>query len=184
MKFLGLAVLNVHKIIKEGLPWWLGGEESACPCRRHGSDFWSGKIPQAVAQWSLCRTNEHALWTTRDPKLLKPVHLRAHAPQRKKLLQREARALQPESSPALGNHRQACTQRQRHSTSHKHTNQEQIYNSQKQLFPITHKLFSQISRNRWAYTRGRDIMSYVTVRPNNLDTLTYFSYRCYHAIYS
>ena len=29
----------------EGLPWWLSGKESACQCRKHGFDPWSGKIP-------------------------------------------------------------------------------------------------------------------------------------------
>ena len=28
-----------------GLPWWLGGEESACQCRRCGFDTWIRKIP-------------------------------------------------------------------------------------------------------------------------------------------
>jgi len=27
------------------LPWWLGGKESACQCRRHRLDPWVGKIP-------------------------------------------------------------------------------------------------------------------------------------------
>ena len=29
-------------------PWWLSGKESACQCRRHGFDPWSGKIPHAA----------------------------------------------------------------------------------------------------------------------------------------
>ena len=28
-----------------GFPWWLGGKESTCQCRRHGFDPWIGKIP-------------------------------------------------------------------------------------------------------------------------------------------
>ena len=28
-----------------GLPWWLGGRESACQCRRRGFDSWVGNIP-------------------------------------------------------------------------------------------------------------------------------------------
>ena len=28
-----------------GLPWWFGGKESACKCRRHGFNPWVGKIP-------------------------------------------------------------------------------------------------------------------------------------------
>ena len=33
-----------------GLPWWLSGWESACQCRGHGFEPWSGKIPHAVEQ--------------------------------------------------------------------------------------------------------------------------------------
>ena len=45
-----------------GLPWWLGGEESAYQCRRHMFDPWSGKIPYASEQLSLCaRTIEPVL---------------------------------------------------------------------------------------------------------------------------
>ena len=36
------------------LPWWLSGKESACQCRRHGFDPWSGKIPHDEKQLSLC----------------------------------------------------------------------------------------------------------------------------------
>ena len=28
-----------------GLPWWQSGKESSCQCRRHGFNFWVGKIP-------------------------------------------------------------------------------------------------------------------------------------------
>ena len=28
-----------------GLPWWLSGKKSTCPCRRHGFDPWVRKIP-------------------------------------------------------------------------------------------------------------------------------------------
>ena len=33
-----------------GLPWWRGGWESACQCRGHGFEPWSGKIPHAAEQ--------------------------------------------------------------------------------------------------------------------------------------
>ena len=36
------------------LPWWLRGKEPSCQCRTHGFDPWSGKIPLAVEQLSLC----------------------------------------------------------------------------------------------------------------------------------
>ena len=34
----------------------LSSKESACQCRRHGFDPWSGKIPHAAGQLSLCAT--------------------------------------------------------------------------------------------------------------------------------
>ena len=37
-----------------GLPWWLSGKESACQCRIHRFNPWSGKIPHAVEQLSPC----------------------------------------------------------------------------------------------------------------------------------
>ena len=39
-----------------GLPWWLSDKESACQCRRHRFDPWSGKIPHAMEQLSPCAT--------------------------------------------------------------------------------------------------------------------------------
>ena len=50
---------SAHALFKNfflGLPWWLSGKESACQCRRHGFDPWSGKIPQAMEQRSPCTT--------------------------------------------------------------------------------------------------------------------------------
>ena len=35
---------------KKGLPWWCSGWESACQCRGHGFEPWSGKIPHAAEQ--------------------------------------------------------------------------------------------------------------------------------------
>ena len=49
-----------------GLPWWRSGWESACQCRGHGFEPWSGKIPHAVEQlgpWA----------TTTEPARLEPV---------------------------------------------------------------------------------------------------------------
>ena len=49
-----------------GLPWWRSGWESACQCRRHGFEPWSGKIPHAAEQlgpWA----------TTTEPARLEPV---------------------------------------------------------------------------------------------------------------
>ena len=33
-----------------GLPWWRSGWESACQCRGHGFEPWSGRIPHAAEQ--------------------------------------------------------------------------------------------------------------------------------------
>ena len=38
------------KKLKIGLPWWRSGWESACQCRGHGFEPWSGKIPHAAEQ--------------------------------------------------------------------------------------------------------------------------------------
>ena len=49
-----------------GLPWWRSGWESACQCRGHGFEPWSGKIPHAAEQQSP--------WaTTTEPACLEPV---------------------------------------------------------------------------------------------------------------
>ena len=56
---------DITKIIV-GLPWWCSGWESACQCRGHGFEPWSGKIPHAVEQlgpWA----------TTTEPVRLEPV---------------------------------------------------------------------------------------------------------------
>ena len=45
-----------QKFSSQRLSWWLSGKESACPCRGHGFDPWSGKIPHATEQLSPCTT--------------------------------------------------------------------------------------------------------------------------------
>ena len=42
MKLKRLYIFIIYVL---GLPWWLSGKESACPCKRHGFDPWVGKIP-------------------------------------------------------------------------------------------------------------------------------------------
>ena len=37
-----------------GSRWWLSGKEPACQRRRHGFDPWSGGIPCAAEELSLC----------------------------------------------------------------------------------------------------------------------------------
>ena len=51
-----------------GLPWWHSGWESACQCRGHGFEPWSGKIPHAAE-----RLGPRA--TTTEPARLEPVLL-------------------------------------------------------------------------------------------------------------
>ena len=49
-----------------GLPWWCSGWESACQCRGHRFEPWSGRIPHAAEQlgpWA----------TTTEPVRLEPV---------------------------------------------------------------------------------------------------------------
>ena len=46
-----------------GLPSW-NGKESACQCRRHGYDPWSGKIPHVEGKLCPCTsTTEPVLWS-------------------------------------------------------------------------------------------------------------------------
>ena len=42
---------EIETVIKNhptGLPWWRSGWESACQCRGHGFEPWSGRIPHAA----------------------------------------------------------------------------------------------------------------------------------------
>ena len=60
-----------------GLPWWRSGWESACQCRGHRFEPWSGKIPHAAEQlgpWA----------TTTEPARLEPVlrNKRGHGSER------------------------------------------------------------------------------------------------------
>ena len=49
-----------------GLRWWRSGWESACQCRGHGFEPWSGRIPHAAEQLGP--------WvTTTEPARLEPV---------------------------------------------------------------------------------------------------------------
>ena len=65
-KFLYVYIaLNTIKLLL-GLPWWCSGWESACQCREHGFEPWSGKIPHAAERlgpWA----------TTTEPARLEPV---------------------------------------------------------------------------------------------------------------
>ena len=61
------AISKIYKMLKVlGLPWWHSGWESACQCRGHGFEPWSGKIPHAAEQlgpWA----------TIAEPARLEPV---------------------------------------------------------------------------------------------------------------
>ena len=55
--------LKVHQM---GLPWWFNGKESACQCRRHRFDPWSGRIPQALGT---AKSGRHNFWAcTLEPR--------------------------------------------------------------------------------------------------------------------
>ena len=57
---------KILKAARVGFPWWCSGWESACQCRGHGFELWSGKIPHATEQlgpWA----------TTTEPAHLEPV---------------------------------------------------------------------------------------------------------------
>ena len=65
-KSTGLWVRQLIQKIVLGLPWWRSGWESACRCRGHGFEPWSGKIPHATGQlgpWA----------TITEPACLEPV---------------------------------------------------------------------------------------------------------------
>ena len=52
--------------MSSGLPWWRSGWESACQCRGHRFEPWSGKIPRAAEQLGPCAT-------AAEPARLEPV---------------------------------------------------------------------------------------------------------------
>ena len=56
---------HIKRII-QGLPWWRSGWESACQCRGHGFEPWSGRSPRA--------TERLGPWATiAEPVRLEPV---------------------------------------------------------------------------------------------------------------
>ena len=64
--FRDLQLRKLNKKYPWGLPWWRSGWESACQCRGHGFEPWSGKIPHAAEQlgpWA----------TITEPARLEPV---------------------------------------------------------------------------------------------------------------
>ena len=66
---------NDLKVKKRGLPWWRSGWESACQCRTHGFEPWSGKIPHATEQLGPWATiTEPALRNKRGRDSERPAH--------------------------------------------------------------------------------------------------------------
>ena len=67
MQFMSKSVLPIFSFKSFiGLPWWCSGWESACRCRGHGFEPWSGRIPHAAEQLSP--------WATiTEPARLEPV---------------------------------------------------------------------------------------------------------------
>ena len=63
-----------------GLPWWHSGWESACQCRGHGFEPWSGRIPHAAEQlgpWATTTGPAHlepVLCNKRDHDSERPAH--------------------------------------------------------------------------------------------------------------
>lgn len=60
-----------------GFPWGPSGEESACQCRRHRFDAWSGKTPHRTEQLSPCTATAEPAFespgvTTAEPVLESP----------------------------------------------------------------------------------------------------------------
>ena len=61
-----IPVLKIYKRqllrTRGGLPWWRSGWESACQCRGHGFEPWSGRIPHAAEQlgpWATTTETAH-----------------------------------------------------------------------------------------------------------------------------
>ena len=64
--FDSLHLQNNFTFKNIGLSWWRSGWESACQCRGHGFEPWSGRIPRAAEQLGPCAT-------TAEPARLEPV---------------------------------------------------------------------------------------------------------------
>ena len=73
-------------------------QESACHYRGHWFQPWSGKVPRALEQLSLCIATAEAT-RAQVLQLLKPADPRAHALQQEKPLQWQTRTPQLESRP-------------------------------------------------------------------------------------
>ena len=55
--YIQMALFIICNFFKlKRVPWWRSGWESACQCRGHGFEPWSGKIPQTAEQLGPCAT--------------------------------------------------------------------------------------------------------------------------------
>ena len=95
--------IKYHKEWDIGLPCWHSGWESACLCRGHGFEPWSGRIPYATEQlgpWA----------TTTEPARLEPV------PRNKRGRDGERPAHCDEERPRLPQLEKALAQKRRPNT--------------------------------------------------------------------
>ena len=118
-------LITFIKSFIQGLPWWHSGWESACQCRGHGFEPWSGRIPHAAEQlgpWA----------TTTEPALLEPV-LPNERPR-----QWEARAPRWRVAPARRNWRKPSHKKWRPNTA----KNKQIYIKKKKVLSNGNYLFS------------------------------------------
>ena len=84
--FIHSFIFGVLWILQDifGLPWWGSGWESACQCRGHGFEPWSGKIPHAAEQLSPCaKTTEALMPRARALQQEKPPQWEDCTPQRR-----------------------------------------------------------------------------------------------------
>ena len=86
-----MQVNRIHplRMIIQGLTWWRSGWESACQCRGHRFDPWSGKIPHAAEQLSPCAT-------TTEPVCSRPHMLKLLSPRAATTKARAPRARAPQ----------------------------------------------------------------------------------------
>ena len=108
-----------------GLPWWLQEEESACRCRRHGSDSWSGRIPHAAEQLSPCAMAKSLCSRAGRPQLLSPrvTATEASAPWSPRSARREALWWEA-PTPQLGSTLHTTREHPHTTREHPHTTRE------------------------------------------------------------
>ena len=110
------------KNYKIGLPWWLSGKASACQCRRHRLDLWSGENPTCHGvtkpvgrSYRACalELESQNYWS---PRALEPLPCDGrsrHSGQP---------ALQPDGNPAERSWRKALSQRRPRTAKHTQIN--------------------------------------------------------------